>query len=349
MTVFHKPPGLIGKDEPLGFTSSGDVVAVSVGFDVVEERVYRDGAFLVNYTQSTRAGNTFSIVRDGGWPADPTIYVDDAAGEVPTSGQTFGAIYDVDLRQQPSQLMTAAGQYTIDGKEWWAKGPLITNTPQTCEILNGTGLRMTRPDPISTTSGFMFPGPYLNRAMCFRLSQLADYNPLAPLVVMWRLASPRTITQMGQNQLGYGALLTVAPNADVITIVAGGGLQIQRAGMTSAYWSNPQYAGRLAPSIVAPLNASDVIGDGVPGIYRYAADRHLPLIGQWTGALPAGPDQMQSFSVASGVEQYRVLSAPTLNPADTWFVFACDKTAQENATMDIALTHLKIMQPRVAA
>jgi hypothetical protein len=81
VTFIDSPNSVIGKTEALDFTASSEVSAISVGFGAVrdEERVYRDGAFLRSYTRSTRVGNTYSIVRDGGWPANPQLYVDEAA------------------------------------------------------------------------------------------------------------------------------------------------------------------------------------------------------------------------------------------------------------------------------
>ena len=77
---------LDGKAEALDFIVSTDVIAISIGFGSVrnEERAYRDGAFLRGYTQSTKLpppegefGTTYRLVRDGGWPASPQLYVDE--------------------------------------------------------------------------------------------------------------------------------------------------------------------------------------------------------------------------------------------------------------------------------
>jgi hypothetical protein len=79
VTFIDPPSSVIGKTEALDFTASAEVVAISVGYGAVrdEERVYRDGAFLRSYTRSTKVGNTYSVVRDGGWPANPQLYVDE--------------------------------------------------------------------------------------------------------------------------------------------------------------------------------------------------------------------------------------------------------------------------------
>lgn len=55
-------------------------VSVSFGSTRVEEIAYRDGAFVYPYLGSTRVGDTFSLRRTGGWPASPTVHVEECDG-----------------------------------------------------------------------------------------------------------------------------------------------------------------------------------------------------------------------------------------------------------------------------
>lgn len=86
MTItFIDPPGsmLASLDAPIRFSSERAVPAVSVRLgdsDLrVEERAYRDGAFVYPYLESMKSGNTFTLVRTGGWPREqaPTVFVDE--------------------------------------------------------------------------------------------------------------------------------------------------------------------------------------------------------------------------------------------------------------------------------
>jgi hypothetical protein len=70
---------LASRTDTVDFSTSADVVAISISFGVgAEERVYRDGAFVAPYLASTRTVNTFALRRVGGWPKSPTVYVDEA-------------------------------------------------------------------------------------------------------------------------------------------------------------------------------------------------------------------------------------------------------------------------------
>lgn len=103
--------------EPIDFTASAEVIAISVRFgrSRIEERVYRDGAFLYPYLRSTRDGLTFRLVRDDGWPSHPRVFVD----EVPPTGRAV--LYEVNFTTLPNQTLVS-GANVIDGKNWWLKG-----------------------------------------------------------------------------------------------------------------------------------------------------------------------------------------------------------------------------------
>ncbi len=82
--TFLDAPGKVleSTSEALDFSVTDPtlVVAISVGFGAsrVEERVWRDGAFLYPYLASTRSLGVFAVRREGGWPLNPTLYVDEA-------------------------------------------------------------------------------------------------------------------------------------------------------------------------------------------------------------------------------------------------------------------------------
>lgn len=167
---------LQGTSTPLVYTASGELLAISIGLgaDRVEERVYRDGMFLPGYRRSSRDGNVFTIVRDDGWPAHPSAYVDPIPLP-PTGAQSYGTIYTLDFAAQPSQSLNAApGAVVIDGLTWWMK-----NSIGDCNIQlqNGSGLSWVND----------YGGAPSTRAMCLPLANVPGFNPLSPLQVWFNM------------------------------------------------------------------------------------------------------------------------------------------------------------------
>lgn len=307
-----------------------------------EEVIYRDGAFRYPYLRSTVASNVYSLVRDGGWPRDIELHAEEQT-PIPTSGQPMGAIYEVDLTAQASQTMTAAGSYTIDGKVWWAKGALTSGgTSQTCAVVNGTGLQMTRPDPISSVTDWVAGGSYANRAMCFDVSQLANYNPNAPLAIEWRFVSTfaSNVDESGGRYV-YGSLLSVAASSAAISAGEHSvGVCLRRVNANSSWWRNP--LNTTAVGLTMP-SQSLVVGAVVQGIYRVSPSRYLPICGAWNGSALQTPNEMELFSDAN----LTAFAAASLTASPS-FVFTADKISQNGTTMDFALTHLRVLQPKAA-
>lgn len=82
MTDVYTPPALsdIEPGTPLAVAADNDVVALTVSYGLSRstETVFQQGAFLHPFLRSTRYdARTFSIVRDGGWPADPLLSIID--------------------------------------------------------------------------------------------------------------------------------------------------------------------------------------------------------------------------------------------------------------------------------
>lgn len=328
----------------------GLVITLNYG-TALYEGVYQLGAFTPMYSAGSTVNlgtGAYSLVRQGGFPPGTVISAIGCAPcppcpPIPTGGQAMGAIYDVDFTALPTQALDPAGSYTIDGKVWWAKGALVTNTVQTCGIVNGVGMRMTRPDPVNTIPSFISAGVYGNRVMCFDISQLADYNPLAPLTVVWRVTSSFSATSdEAQFRSVYGTLLTVPANATAVTLAGGLGVNLRRVNPNQYWWRNPINVGSLGLTMVP--TQSDVVGNVVQGVYRYATGRYLPLSATWNGVSLPGPDAMALLRVSDSCIPYEAGGLTAANPS---FCFACDKQSQTSTTMDFALTHLKIWQPKI--
>lgn len=186
MTVaFIDAPGsrLPTVHEALDFTATGVVSAISVGLGAgvrAEERAYRDGVFLYPYLRSTKAGNTYSLVREGGWPVAPTLYVDEATA-APTTFWT--TLYDKDLRTLPNQTVSAtlASSYlnfTADAQPWYFHG-----SSGSLMIVNGQGMVGTT--SADATSG----GPYSGLHVGLKMYQMAGYDVAKETAVQVRFAN----------------------------------------------------------------------------------------------------------------------------------------------------------------
>jgi hypothetical protein len=104
---------------PVPFIVERDVTAVSVRFGSrrVEERAYRDGAFVWPYLRSTRDGNLFTLVRESGWPADPKPFVDEQPYIPPPAATQWDTLKEFDFTTLPSQDWAPWGYSTtvLDG------------------------------------------------------------------------------------------------------------------------------------------------------------------------------------------------------------------------------------------
>lgn len=343
MTVtFVDSPGstLPSSAEPLDFTTTLDVIAISVSFGSgvrVEERAYRDGVFLYPYLRSTQSGHTFSLVRDGGWPASPQVFVDE--NNVPASGQVMGAIYEVDLTAQASQSMATATSYTIDGLTWWAKG--ACGGSQACELVNGSGLRRYAADGAYPASYPNWRGnsnpasPDNTRALLLPLSQIPGFNPLAPLAIEWHLASPNAYSN-DSGVCAYGGVIDAAASAAAITSGE------KATAMTVAYYGGGGFftIDNNANNITLTGTGTSYAGHAV-GVYRTMLSRWYPLFGAYGSSLGV-PDDYDYAGTGTASSSFR--SRCSNSPS---FCFVAEKGANFTPALDVYLTRLKVLQPKV--
>jgi hypothetical protein len=196
VTWIDTPNVAISRREPLDFIVTTNPVAISVKFPGLrsEERVWRDSAFQYPYLNSTVTGSgpyTFHLNRTGGWPADSTVYVDEAGGD--SGVQPWGVLYEVDFRVQPAASFNGAGSYTIDGLTWWQKeragiAPAYTFT------LSSNGLFVGGPNATGTVEGSV---NQYGRRMILPLANIPGYNPAAPVCFFVRTlsATPAAFSQ----------------------------------------------------------------------------------------------------------------------------------------------------------
>jgi len=356
-------PGNIGATEPVDFTLSSEPTVVGVRYfpedadgnpvpgpwDVVyggTDASGLDGVFSDRYASSERVGNTWTIRPPAGvWPCRFRVYVDYGA---PTLGAPMGAIYEVDFTSLPTQP-TAPGSYTFDGLTWWAKGN--DGAGGASGMVNGAGLRIYQPSTVDTANAWALwrnqgiVTLYKARLFSLSLAQLPDYNPLAPLVVMWRFTSNQAA---GDDPAGFAGLGEIVASGAVLTgaekntcLTLGGG----PAGNVG-YRMIPPYSTTYA---YKTEYVSTVAGAHVNGLYRLLPNRFAMLHNTtaWAGTMPPleSMNDVNPNDTGGGVYTF-MSSAPNLTSSPS-FVFGIQKGAT-GPTLDVHLTHLKIMQPKAA-
>jgi hypothetical protein len=152
--------------------------------------IFQDGLLGLEYAQTTITNNgvddnTLHITRVGGWPPGLPLSFRFKEPE-PATAAELGPIYSVDFRALPNQAIGAAGSYTIDGKQWWAKGAttgLASGGTCTSDIVNGQGLRF-QSNAVGLNLGTN--GDLAHRHLFLPLANIPDYTAAAPLVVRFR-------------------------------------------------------------------------------------------------------------------------------------------------------------------
>lgn len=361
VTPISPPVGeLASSTTPVRF-SVDNLVGLIIGVDHSDDEVSRPvelvyappadsldgvGVFLYPYLGSTLIGNTFSILRQGGWASfeernKVRVWEQEA---VPTDGQGWTSIYDLNLTAQANQTMTAAGAYTIDGHAWWAKGGLGAGSLNA--LVNGSGLRLFAPAtvaaPIALWRGTGATAAFPARAVCFALSQIPDFNPLAPYAVQWRYASPAALSA-DASRCPIGGIVDVAASSAAMT-----GAEKDKAksiglfGTSAAYWIRSPYNGGSDVNIV-PSAVGTSYANIVQGIVKFSTNRYYPLVGAY-GAGMGTPDNYTSFN--ADITPAFLTQGLSNSPS---FFFCLDKASTDGQTLDVYLTHLRVLQPKVAA
>lgn len=313
---------LYSASEAIDFTATDEVSALSVSFgpNRVEERAFRDGAFLYPYLASTRDGTTFALRRSGGWPRTPTVFVDEVppVPPLPTGGQAYGAIYNLDFAAQPSQNLTPKSTYTIDGLTWYAK-----NNPGTSNIsiVNGSGLNFWSVEGSPPTS----------RIMCLPLASVPGFNATAPLQVWCHMVS----LDSGHGSPCFGLVDVAADLTDYNSSMVAGTYMISYASGANTNYTvfrpdvNLGFTGPARPSAgattalgIAALNKSMDYGI----IATDYAGGSLPAADPWNY-----PTVWQAYTRPSFVR-----TRPTL-------------AIQANFFGNYNIKKLSILQPRLAA
>lgn len=324
----------------------GLVITLNYGTSLYEV-VYQLGAFTPLYSAGSTVNlgtGAYSLVRAGGFPPGTVI---NAIGctpcppcpPIPTAGQALASIYSVDLTAQGSQTMTAGGSYTIDGKTWWAKGTLWASGFNS--LVGGSGLRLFAP---ATIGGAQPDRPNFRtvltgitqRIVFFPLAQLPDYNPNAPTYVDWTM----TGTLSNDSDRCYSAgMMTGAFSLAPIT-------NAERATCAQVcHWSfngtSVIYFGATGsqPPASAITNNS-ALSAYRTGVSRFAKDRFY-LMHKFS-AVAVTPEDASDLALLDSTTQP---AAQTL--ANLGFYFTLHKAFSDGQVLDVYLTGLRVMQPKV--
>lgn len=343
VTLISPPIGVFpASTTPVRFTVDnlvGLVIGVDhsdVGVSLPVELIYADGVFLYPYLGSTLVGNTFSILRTGGWASFEErnkVRVFEQA-PLPTKGQALGLIYEVDVRTLANQTIAAAGSYVIDGKVWWAKGSLTTPVAMSSALVNGSGLRL------STTGATALPlasgaVDYASRMMVLPLTGLADYNPLAPVLVRAKFTSA--------SVAAVGWIGLIDTTSDAVNYLAANRSAEILTGTPSGSPSATVFIKRGTAVVSSCSMRSGSIGftDRLLGVQRFNPGFADNVDQSWNGvgAVPADSGALPQNQGLSAQDT----GVPT-NPCVAFFL-----QNQSGTPLDVYLTHLSISQPRVAA
>jgi hypothetical protein len=141
-------------------------------------------------------------------------------------GHTWGSIYDLDFQAHPQLVTFTAGLNMVGEAKVYQKGNSAFGVPTTCSVVPGEGLRLAG-------GAWAGSGDYPYPMVWFPFSQVAAYNPLAPVAVAWTY-SPAALTT---SKYVVAGLTSTADNGNVYAIAdrqrevvqryAGGGLQYE--------------------------------------------------------------------------------------------------------------------------
>ncbi|HYG66880.1 MAG TPA: hypothetical protein VD838_04445, partial [Anaeromyxobacteraceae bacterium] len=263
------------------FAASGEVLAVSVAMPGhQEERAYRDGAFVEPYLRSARDGSSFAVRRDGGWPAPPTVYVDEAE---PPRLTAWDTLYEIDFTAQPSQdfhsylenSLASSRTVAIAGLAWEVYNGSASTYGQ--RLVAGVGVQLH-------ADGRIFAAGQQRQnagASCkLALSQLAGYDPAKATAVLCRITG--NASGGGIQQAG-AALYRDAAWTATTTFSAARGMACHfqtGSGFASVFYGLTERTGGRA---VGPSAFDRVVGvvRAADGIFGYGVS------GPWSGDFPA--------------------------------------------------------------
>jgi hypothetical protein len=241
---------------------------------------------------------------------------------VPTGGQTWGAIYELDLTTLPTQTLVN-GANLVDGLTWYSKGTADFIDTVVNNIVNGLGMECG-------SGAFGVTGNYSNRIPWFPFAQLPDFNPAAPVAVAWRWSG----SGMSSSNYMVGGLASMANNGTQwLSAERASQAIIEYQGQTDRFLHYVEGdASGLAVVMIAPPSATS--GDHAFVEAQLESQVYCSGHAAYAGSLPNNV-----HGLTSGVNP-RLSVAP--RPNIGFFMARNRSTA-----FTVYLTHLAVLQPVV--
>lgn len=332
-------PGKLLRYEPLDFDVTTSVTEVTISIEYASgawDMVYQDGRFAAKFAGSSVVGSHFTIVPPrGGWPEMYYARVKEIA--TVSGGQALGVIYEVDFTALASQSLPQ-GALTVDGKVWYAKAPSVGpfGSNIVTSLVHGQGLVFDQTN--GSTGNHLNSGAvsWDYRHLFMPLAQLADYNPLAPLLVRFH----------GSNGPGgsMGLVGGLCSSTNDGVALAGTDRQYDYliTGMGSA--SSSSYVPGEKRGINPPVSSFPAAGSPQlslreAGVYRFMGRFETGSWGpenSWSGAFTAVDNLI--LATVGGLPPVQIPARP-----NTGVVFGVDGQTEVGPCV---VTHMQILQPK---
>jgi hypothetical protein len=328
-------------------SASGVTFTLSIGADVASSRIY--DAYTIGAGQTLDVFckyvlNAGEVIQAFAGTTNVLVMTLDGQVTPALSASDYATVYEADFRLMPTLSMQAAGSYSIDGKTWWAKGPAKTNT--TWGVVNEIGIQFAIPvsPPGPPNNGWRSNGnnAWAERVLVFPLAQLPGYNPLAPLALLWR-ATGLISAGAGEAAISAGLADAALTTASLTGPEVGSSMTINPIDASNSYIQcspnnnsvDSQWIMTMTTAAVPPTLLDSI----EQGIIRFAPKRYFPLARRFTGAL-GGPNTANEFAL-SNTSLVRSGNGQSDSPC-----FLMVAQSPFSGVRDVALTHLKVMQPK---
>jgi hypothetical protein len=314
---------------------NGDVIAVR-----------RDGTVAVTVAGAMDIGSSLAFTTDpevwvGAWDKATakwrTVAHQVVAPPLPTGGQAWGAIYELNFTTLPSQTFGATnGAYLIDGLTWYAKGLLTGYSGGgqiTSDLVNGTGLKFTSMNVGSTP--YNATNTFAQRHFFLPLANVPGFNPNAPYILRFR-----SVTLTANNGVGVITGLTSSTNDGASLTSADRKYDNFMYFDNGASGNGPRLMRNNGTPVIPSGWAGNTAGLTEVAIYRLLNGVTVEAIGAsngWTGSF-GSIDALQ-------IEQQFAVAFQTPRPNPGVFVSFTQPGSVTGANS--ALTHMRIDQPRV--
>jgi len=262
------------------------------------EMVWFNGEFQYPYSLASNVkGNTYTVVRQGGWSEDLELHVREVT---PLPATLWSTLYQKDLRTLPNQVILPKlyGQYldsgyipvTLDGVAW-----ALQANNGIASVVNGAGIAVTSNGTASGGNG------YAGCHMSIRADLLPGFDPAKKTCVQIRATGLATqLKHVGASM--YTGASQYAPANDHIGVrfgVGGSGVRANIFGIvgTNGFFTANYYG-------VDPLVSTPDVGNRVFAVawspkfidtQGNQSQARYSLFGSWGGAMPA-PEDMEPVS-----------------------------------------------------